>query len=83
MNKKELIVICINKLHRLKAPLICEPGIETLIQACVDHFDHNYLLYRSVDYGKRASTFGTIFKHIRAQRRAVSGCFGFTGKRGM
>ena len=27
-----------------------------IIQACVDHFDHNYLLYRSVDYGKRAST---------------------------
>ena len=27
--------------------------------------------------------FGTIFKQIRAQRKAVSGCFGFTGKRGM
>ena len=27
-----------------------------IIQACVGHFDHNYLLYRSVDYGKRAST---------------------------
>ena len=37
-----------------------------------------YLLYRSVDYGtdgKRATT-------VRAQRRAVPCCFGFTGTKG-
>ena len=31
-------------------------------------------------YGKRAwRLFGTVFKQIRAQRRAAPGCFGFTG----
>ena len=39
-----------------------------------------YLLYRSVDYGKRAwRLFGTVFKQIRAQKRAAPSCFGFTG----
>ena len=39
-----------------------------------------YLLYRSVDYGKRAwRLFGIVFKQIRAQKRAAPGCFGFTG----
>ena len=51
-----------------------------ILQACVDH---NYLLYRSVDYGKHAwRLFGTIFKQIRAQRRAAPGSFGFTGAKG-
>ena len=25
-----------------------------ILQACVDHVGHNYVLYRSVYYGKRA-----------------------------
>ena len=49
-----------------------------IIQACVDHFDHNYLLYRSVDYGKRASTVRHNFQantyvHKEEQCQAVLG----------
>ena len=62
----------------LKAPPTCD----VILQACVNHFDHNYLDW-SVHDGKRAwPLFGIIFKQIRAQRRAAPGCFGFTGAKG-
>ena len=62
----------------LKAPPTCD----VILQACVNHFDHNYLDW-SIHDGKRAwPLFGIIFKQIRAQRRAAPGCFGFTGAKG-
>ena len=54
-----------------------------LLQAWVDHVDRNYLLYQTVEYGKRAwRLFGTIFKEIRAHRGSAQGCFGLTGAEG-
>ena len=81
------IVICIIKYHRLKAPPTCELVLTMLtISLASYHRSPQIILswsYCSVDYGKRTwRLFGTVFKQMRPQRRAVPGCFGFTGAKG-
>ena len=77
-NRTLTIVICINNnIHwKCRRARLVWDGV--IPQACVDHVDYNYLWYRSVDW----RLFGTIFKQIRAQKRAAPGCFGFTGAKG-
>ena len=72
-----IVVICIKKtLIESTADLWTWDGV--ILQACVDHVDHYYLLYRSVDYDDCLSQFSSKC----VLRRAAPGCFGFTGAKG-
>ena len=48
-------------------------------QACVDHVDHNCLLYRKVDYEDCLAKFSSKYVLKEEQRQAI---FGFTGAKG-
>ena len=47
-----------------------------MLQASVDHVDHNYLLYRSVDYDDCLAQFSSKYVLKEEQRQAVMGFLG-------
>ena len=68
------------KYHQLKFPPIDLWTWDGVIEeACVEHVDHNYLLYRSVDYDDCLAQFSSKYVLKEEQHQAV---LGFTGAKG-